>query len=345
MKKNKLRAILDALSPDGTSADFKEFDKSVETLKASLRENIQAKTLGDVNRRLDTFQKKIDFKPIKESLKKVEQNFNERWKSATDALHEELREYTRMVESSAAKVDLDRAAGDISATRAAIDALAKQREVDLAEASQRLAEVNKFATDTLRGLRALSDEVSEIEVPTDYATQKELADAIEKMDQMERSLRTRISSLPVGGGNANRNIQIGGVDVLTKYTDLNIKAGSGIDLTYSNNDTTKALDLTITSTGSVAGTTRSINRIATSQGASSVAGTDFVYICTDGIQVTLPDATGLTNLYTVKNIAASSVLVSTTGGQTIDGDSNVILATQFTAVDLVNDGNNNWSIT
>jgi len=78
----------------------------------------------------------------------------------------------------------------------------------------------------------------------------------------------------------NRNIAIGGnTSVLSQYTDINIKAGSNVTLTYSNNQTTKYLDLTIASSGgggSVGGTVRSINNISTSQTAGATAGTDYV---------------------------------------------------------------------
>jgi len=55
-----------------------------------------------------------------------------------------------------------------------------------------------------------------------------------------------------GGGNANRNIQVNGnSSTLSRYTDINFKAGSNIVLAYANNDTTKTTDITITA--SVAG--------------------------------------------------------------------------------------------
>jgi len=93
------------------------------------------------------------------------------------------------------------------------------------------------------------------------------------------------------------------------------------------------------------GITRSISSVATSQTMGADAGTDYVYIATAGIALTLPTAVGNSNLYTVKNVSASSILVATTSAQTIDTDANLIISTQFAAVDLVNDGADNWSIT
>lgn len=163
--------------------------------------------------------------------------------------------------------------------------------------------------------------------------------------KLQSDLYTR---LPHGGGNANRNIAIGGnQSVLSRYTDMNLKAGSNVTIIYSNNDTTKFTDVTIASSGgggSVVGTTRSISTISTSQTAGAVSGTDYVYICTAGVNLTLPTAVANTNLYTVKNTSSSSVLVGTTSAQTIDAQTTAILATQYTAIDLISDGSN-WDIT
>lgn len=63
-------------------------------------------------------------------------------------------------------------------------------------------------------------------------------------------LRNDILSRLPHGGNANRNIAIGSnTSVLSRYTDINIKAGSNVAISYVNNDTTKYLDLTFSATG------------------------------------------------------------------------------------------------
>ena len=108
------------------------------------------------------------------------------------------------------------------------------------------------------------------------------------------------------------------------------------------------MDVTFASSGggqgSVGGVVRSINTVNTSQTAGNTSGTDYIYICSGGINLTLPDATANTNLYTIKNTSTSSVLVSTTSLQTIDTQSTIILATQYTSIDLISDGSN-WDIT
>lgn len=148
-----------------------------------------------------------------------------------------------------------------------------------------------------------------------------------------------------GGGNANRNIAVAGnTSVLSRYTDINLKPGSGVAFIYSNNDATKYFDLTISTDGAGGGITRQINTLSVSSTIAAIADTDRVFLCNEGVQVVLPTAVGDDNLYTIKNTSTSSVLVATTGGQTIDGDANQILGTQFTAIDVVSNGAN-WLLT
>lgn len=64
------------------------------------------------------------------------------------------------------------------------------------------------------------------------------------------NLRNRLNSLGIGGGNANRNIAINGnSSVLSRYTDINLIAGSNVTITYAFNDTTKYTDITIATAG------------------------------------------------------------------------------------------------
>lgn len=170
----------------------------------------------------------------------------------------------------------------------------------------------------------------------------------EELEDVKKDIKKKyveLISRPVGGGNQNRNIAIGGnSSVLSRYTDINIKPGNNVTLSYTNNDVTRMLDLTITSSGS-GGSSRSISNIATSQAAGSATGTDYVYIASVGVQLTLPTVVGNSNLYTIKNTSTSSVLLSPAGADTIDNQSTIILATQYTSVDLISDGIGNWNIT
>lgn len=174
---------------------------------------------------------------------------------------------------------------------------------------------------------------------------KSAADISDALKEIDTRLTSRLASIQNHGGNANRNIAIGGnTSVLSTYTDINLKAGVGTTLTYSNNPTTKYLDLTITATGGGSGITRSISSVAVDTVAAAIASTDYVYLISGTTKLTLPTAVGNTNLYTVKNVGTGVVTIDTTGGQTIDGDSTVVMPIQYTSVDIISDGSN-WKVT
>lgn len=65
----------------------------------------------------------------------------------------------------------------------------------------------------------------------------------EKIAELRKDLIGRLSNK--GGGNANRNIQVKGVNVLSPYTDINLKAGSNVTLSVATNNTTKYTEITI----------------------------------------------------------------------------------------------------
>jgi hypothetical protein len=95
---------------------------------------------------------------------------------------------------------------------------------------------------------------------------------------------------------------------------------------------------------SYSGLSRYITSISTNTNAGSTAGTDFVYICTAGLTLTLPTAASNTNRYSVKNTSSSVVKVFTTSSQSIDGITlGYNLTRQYQAVDLVSDGSN-WFV-
>lgn len=156
-------------------------------------------------------------------------------------------------------------------------------------------------------------------------------------------LRTEVlQRIDRGGGSANRKETFGGTDYLTKYTDINWKAGTNVTLTVANNDTTKMVDVTVAASGG--GTVRSINSVSINTNAGATAGTDYVYLCSGTITITLPTAVANQNLYTIKNVGTGVITIATTGGQTIDGATTQVMPVQFTAVDLISDSAN-WNIT
>lgn len=216
--------------------------------------------------------------------------------------------------------------------------------------SQEIARITKIVGSPTEGpQRSLADTAE-----STRQARKVAEEAKSLIDELRRNVNSRLASLQQTlnrGGSANRNIAIGGnTSVLSRYTDINIKAGANVTLTYTNNNTTKYLDLTIAATGgggggSVQGITRSVNTVAVNTAAGAATFTDYVYLASGNITITLPTSVGNSNLYTVKNIGAGTVVVNTTGGETIDGGLTVSMPVQFTSVDLISNNSGNWDVT
>lgn len=349
--KNKLQKLLEVFSPDGTAVDFTEFDKQVEQLKTGLKQKIQAKTLEDVNTQLESFRKRLDFTSLFEAMSTLETALDQKIAGVSGLMSEEFVSFKKLLSDREAETsdNISSIASNITNLQEQLTNLNDQKTGELALLKTKLDKLQDFSTEANKTLTQLGNSIEEVK--NDTSIQDEMTERVTEftsiVDTLRKELNNRINNLP-RGGNANRNIAIGSnTSVLSRYTDINLKAGSNVTITYSNNDTTKYVDVTIASSGggsSVAGTVRSISTINTSQTAGNTSGTDYVYICSAGVQLTLPDAASNTNLYTIKNTSTSSVLIATTSAQTIDTQSNLILATQFTSVDLISD-NSNWEIT
>ncbi len=350
-KKNRLQRILAALSPDGTEVDFSAFDKAIEDLKSGLKEKVQAKTLEDVNNKLDMLRKSMNLAPLQEALKGVETGVDARIKEIQDTLESELDSFRETSRSGTeqSQQSLLTFAQDIQSLRDELTSLDSLKSADIGDIKSRLYQLPELAQSVENRFREIKTTISNLPKDETKADKEALDKLVEELEKMRLELLNRINNIPRGGG-ANRNIAIGGnTSVLSKYTDINIKAGSNVTLTYQNNETTKYLDLTIAATGggggSVTGITRAINNTSVSLIADATPGIDEVYVCAAGVKITLPTASLNGNLYTIKNVSTSSVLVARDGTDTIDNDTSLILATQFTAVDLISDGFSNWNIT
>lgn len=70
----------------------------------------------------------------------------------------------------------------------------------------------------------------------------------QSLDELRASHQRLASNLGTGG-NVNRQIKVDGVDVLTRYTDINLIAGSGVTISTANDDTNRRVNVTITGSG------------------------------------------------------------------------------------------------
>jgi hypothetical protein len=97
------------------------------------------------------------------------------------------------------------------------------------------------------------------------------------------------------------------------------------------------------SSGTSGSTVKSINIISTNTTAGSAVNTDYTYLASGTINVTLPTAVANTNNYYIKNIGSGTVTILTTSSQTIDGSLSAPLPVPYTSLTLVSD-QSNWFI-
>lgn len=335
--KTKLLNILKAISPQDR-VDFSSLDNEIEKLKTALREKVHAQTLEDVTIQLEKFKKKFDLKPLLEAVAKLESSIDLKIKGISGILNQESNTLKSLLASKETR-DADQIstiASNIESLKTELSRLNEQKNTELKGLKDKLDGLFDFSINAQKNFLKVEKDIQGIK------DSKELENTIKEFNEIietvKRDLINRILSLP-HGGNMNRNIAIGGnTSVLGRYTDVNIKAGSNVTLTYANNDTTKYLDLTIASSGgggSVAGVTRQIQTTTISSVIAGLSGIDQVTLVNGGVRIELPTAVGDLQLYTIKNVGTSSVLIATTGGQTIDAQATIIMPVQYTSVDLI----------
>jgi hypothetical protein len=149
-----------------------------------------------------------------------------------------------------------------------------------------------------------------------------------------------LNTITVTGG-----YDIGGIDVYKN----GLKLIRGVDFTANDGSTisfnqTPQQGSVIEYVSFISGKSRrSINRVSSSLLAGSTPQTDYIYIATNPIVITLPSVVGNNNRYTIKNLSVGEVTVVSQSGQLIDGNISVKIIDQYTSIDLVGDSQN-WII-
>lgn len=368
MKKEKIKELLAQLDkieeklPAGEAKSLVEriIDEKYQEVSSQVKQDSSLVYLDKINAKLEQFKKDFALRPVlleiealRDTLVQMQDSVTGQFAATESNTELTRKQLTDLIENS--KNDLTTMTGkEVAALLKKINSLDEQLSFQSNTSSTQGKTLKSIIADFNTKIDKVTSEVrasykeqdkigSAIEdiTATNQKRDKENKDSIEKL---RREILSRLSN--IGGGNQNRNIAIGGnTSVLSKYTDINLKAGSNVTITYTNNDTTKYTDITIAATGggggSVGGVVRSINTVSTSQTMGSVAGTDYVYLASAGIRLALPPAAGNTNLYTIKNVSNSSVLVA----GTIDDDAGgVIMPIKYTSVDIVSN-DTDWKIT
>lgn len=332
-----LKKINKAMSP--RKVDFSALDKEVDTLKKSLEQTVYIQSLEDIERKLKQFQSKIDFSPIITEIKKI-QEYVDNSTDIESSVNESLQDISNTIDSNNT-ANLEK----IDSVKSEISSLVQGLSEDIKKVDSKNTSTSNSLTEMVRDIEQMEKDVNEVletlqKNISGKSSKSELESAI---DELRVDLLNRLSA--VGSGNMNREIFIGGANPLTKYTDINLRAGSNVTITYVNNNTTKKVDVTVSATGgSGSGITRTIESVAVNTAAGDLPSIDYVYLVSGNTTITLPTAVGNSNLYTIKNVGTGLVTVATTGAETIDLESNIQMPIRYTSVDIISDSAN-WHIT
>ena len=118
-----------------------------------------------------------------------------------------------------------------------------------------------------------------------------------------------------------------------------LAGNSGKFLTVDGGETTISW---ATVAGGGTGITRTITSVAVNTTAAAAASTDYVYLCSGTMNLTMPTASSNLNRYSIKNSGVGTVTVLFTGGQNADGSTSLSL-TPNTSIDLISNSSN-WFV-
>jgi hypothetical protein len=146
-------------------------------------------------------------------------------------------------------------------------------------------------------------------------------------------------SLTTTGSSGSSTLTSGVLNVPT-YT-LSGLGGVSTSRTLTINGTT--YDLTADRSWTITASGKSINVVSTNTSAGSASSTDYVYLASGTINITLPTAVGNQNLYTIKNVGTGTITIDTISSQTIDGSLTTPIKVQYLSLTIISDGAN-WNI-
>ena len=263
MDKSKLQLILDRLSNSnaGLGNAFDAVKKELERVADSLRTEAEAKTVDQAQKRFKEIKELISglfdtLESLKNELSDNEQKLSSDFNAKVAFLKNAL-------------LELKTADGDgFKELSEEIESL----RTGIKDISSGKVEIPNFGKDIQRLESELDKTISNLKENTNKEAQKQSEEFQKQLSKLEEELskvRTRSNYAGGYGGNANRDIIIGGnSSTLSRYTDINFIAGSLVTLSYANNDTTKKVDVTLSSSGS------SGNRVE-NEVPSMLSGTEF----------------------------------------------------------------------
>lgn len=351
MANNILQKIQKALKPeDGDFGNFDNkvedyrknlFEKKVEAVKNQLTQDVKVKTVDEVNSQLSAFKESLNLESIIQAMQSLEEEVN----AKVEELSAQIEETGRIADStirSSSDESRQMAQSEITGLKNSLASLSEEHNSLFTGAKGEVGKLQNYFNGKVSQITADLAKLKTENTDEETAIKKDIKDLEQALEKLRKEFNNRINNVG-GGGNMNRQVSWGGnTSVLGKYTDYNFQNSSSIGWIYSNDDTNKRVNISASmllagagSGGSVTGITRTTSIITASQTGGATAGVDYVYFAAAGLNLTLPTAVSNNNQYTVKNVSASSVIVTTTAGQTIDGSASALMPVANQSLDFI----------
>lgn len=241
--RDKLKTALVGLSNhnSGLGEAFKSVENEMKRVAEKIRQEAEIRTVEGTKKEMKALRQDIEsafsaliesFDKLKSELGQNEQNLNKTLTLRLDSLR------TMLVESKTSyggKYNI--LSGEIENIKNDIKDLSG-RKIQIPDFSK---QINKLESD-------FEKEILRVESNFEKEDTTIFQNQIDRLTKDLSEIRTRTLSALSHGGQANRNMLVNGnSSTLSRYTDLNIKAGANVTLSYTNNDNLKTTDLTIAS--------------------------------------------------------------------------------------------------
>lgn len=243
-KKNKLNKILEVLTTSDDTADdsFAKFDEGVAKLKFDLKEGITVKTIDEVNSRLSNFTNEWGnkFKPLEDAVGGLRSDFETKKAELDNLLQTKSLELSNLLETNTSLTgnEIQKIAtelrDEIQGIHTALAELSKPKEDKTPSIEKSIVDLEDKVFKTIKeetNKVSAQNQLSSEETKKTFDSQKtEILSEIEKV-------RTELTQrLNIRGGNMNRQIRVEGVDVLTKFTDINFYGVTSSVISSVDND-------------------------------------------------------------------------------------------------------------
>lgn len=379
--KNKLKKLLLSLTEfdDGINGTFDFLDKEMEVVKSKLKETITAKSLEEVNAQFKNLYK--TFKPLTIAFEQLKKNLDERDTLLRENLKQRLQMFDQLV-SSSQKINKDRykdVANEIVQINNSLAEVAS-RKIEIPDFGKQINAVEDRFTELLSTMQSnlndrdkteeIQKQIKELEKEIGRVRTQSLStrggNANRQININSSVMSTRFTDIDFvnGGGigwtatDVNEKVRItasilqgggggGSSDFFTvKEADGIPTVGSVVTIVVSNGTLTDdgGGQVTIATGGGGTGIVRSASVVSVSSTFGATTLTDYVAFPNVGLIMTLPTAINNGNMYTVKNISASSVMVAAAAGQDIDGSATVLMPTQYESLSFISNGSI-WGVT